>query len=461
MLIPRFSKGRFCSLLFGLGLTLICPIANAQNVNDSVSSSHSLTESSTLTPSQQRVKSMIESTNVISMNPNEKANRDSIESMLNRFYVDQFRHFQDPRAPYFMFLSKNGNLAMGVGGLIRMRGYFDWNGSIPISGFSPYMIQIPKDPTQMKDLAATPAGTGLFFTLLGKSSVFGDYMGFFQADFSGYNNRGFKLKKAYVQFRDWTVGYATTTFEDTGAEPATIDAAGANGINSKTNVLVRYAHTFKGNHWTVAGSFEFPSSSINADGEYTKACDDYVPDLAAFVQYQWAKGESHVRLSGLFRVLTYRDLVTATNHDIVGWGAQASTVIKVIPQLDLFGIASIGQGHASYTTDLGIGNFDLVGDPHTKGKLYAPIAVGYVFGARYYFKSNIFANLSLSEQRYYPKGHPDDDQYKYGLYGAINLYWDITPRFEVGMEYLAGKRMNFNGTHGNANRLTAMAMFSF
>ncbi len=179
--------------------------------------------------------------------------------------------------------------------------------------------------------------------------------------------------------------------------------AGANGVNSKTNVLVRYAHTFKYKHWSVAGSFEFPSSSINADGEYTKACDDYVPDLAAFAQYQWAGGESHVRLSGLFRVLTYRDLVTAKNHDIVGWGAQVSTVLKVIPQLHLYGIASVGQGHASYTTDLGIDNFDLAADPHTKGKLYAPTAVGYVFGVTYYFKSNIFADLALSEQRYYPK----------------------------------------------------------
>lgn len=413
-----------------------------------------------LTPSQQRLKSMVESTHVITMGE-ESSSRDSIEKMLNRFYVDQFRHSQDPRAPYFMFLSKNGNLAMGVGGLIRMRGYFDWNGSIPISGFSPYMITIPKDPTQLRNLAATPAGTGLFFTLLGKNPLLGDFRGFIQGDFSGYNNRGFKLKKAYVQFKDWTVGYATTTFEDTKAKPATIDAAGANGVNSKTNVLVRYAHTFKGDHWSVAGSFEFPSSSKNADGEYTKACNDYVPDLAAFAQYQWAQGESHVRLSGLMRTLSYRDMVQAKNHNIIGWGAQLSTVIKILPQFDVMGIASVGQGHASYTTDLGIGKFDLIGDPHQKGKLYAPTAVGYVFSATYYFKPNFFANLALSEQRYYPKEHLNDDQYKYGLYGAVNLYWDITPRFEVGMEYLAGKRMNFNGSHGNANRITAMAMFSF
>lgn len=440
------------AIVVGIGCAICCGLLP--------SVSYSQNSVGALTPSQQRIKAKIDNTHIITEGGENTSTQDSLIKMLGRFYVDQFRHAQDPNAPYFMFLSKNGNMAMGVGGVVRMRGYFDWNGSIPISGFSPYSIIIPRDPTSTRALAATPAGTGLFFTLLGRNSKVGDYQAFFQADFSGYNSRDFKLKKAYIQAGDWTAGYATTTFEDTKAEPSQIDAAGANGINSKTNVLVRYMHTFK-KKWTFAGSLEFPSSAIDADGTDTKACKDYVPDAAAFAQYQWAGGESHVRVSGLARCLSYRDMLVGKNYNIIGWGAQLSAVVKVIPQLDLYGIASVGRGHASYTTDLGIGNFDLVADPDNKGKLYAPTATGYVFGATYYFTPKLYSNLILSEQRYYPKENPGDSQYKYGLYGAINLYWDITPRFEIGAEYLAGKRMNFNGTHGNANRLTAMFMLSF
>lgn len=413
----------------------------------------------TMTTEESRIKAAIDDTHVITLG-DETAAKDSISRLLNMFYVDQFRHFQDPRAPYFLFLSKSGKVALGVGGLIRMRGYFDWNGSIPINGFSPYFIPIPKDPTSMRRLSATPAGTGLFMTLLGRSSFLGNFMGFIQADFSGYNNRGFKLKKAYFTAGDWTVGYTTTTFEDTKAKPATIDGSGPNGGNSRKNVLVRYSHSFKGN-WNVGGSFEFPSSSIKSDGVYTKGCSDYVPDIAAFLQYQWGGGASHVRFSGLGRVLTYRDLVVGKNHNIIGWGAQLSSIINALPQFNLYGTVTIGKGHESYTTDLANDSFDLIEDPCQKGRLYAPTAVGYVFGAQYYFTKSIFANIALSEQRYYPKENPGDGQYKYGLYGAFNVFWDITPRFEVGMEYLAGKRMNFNGTHGCANRLTAMVMLSF
>ena len=412
-----------------------------------------------LPPDIQRIENMIGSTHVITNASREQ--EDSINRMLNRFYYDQYRHFQDPRAPYFLFMSRNGNLALGVGGVIRMRGYFDWNGSIPTSGFSPYFITIPKDPTHDRSISANPSGTALYFTLLGHNSIFGDYLGYIEAGFSGYNNRDFKLKKAYIQVGDWTAGYATTTFEDTKAEPSTIDGAGANGKNTRTNVLVRYLHTFKGNHWSVAGSFEFPSSSIDADGTYTRACADYVPDIAAFAQYQWDGGSSHIRISGLGRVLTYRNLLAEKNQDIFGWAAQLSGVVKVLPQLNIYGIASIGQGHESYTTDLVGGSFDLIAKPGQVGELYAPTAAGYVFGASYYFSPKLFSNLALSEQRYYPRQNPDNSQYKYGLYGAINLFYDVTPRFEIGAEYLVGKRMNFDGTHGNANRVTAMMMLSF
>ena len=52
--------------------------------------------------------------------------KDSIRRIIEMFYVDQFRHFDDPQAPYFLFMSRDATLAMGVGGAVRMRGYYDW-----------------------------------------------------------------------------------------------------------------------------------------------------------------------------------------------------------------------------------------------------------------------------------------------------------------------------------------------
>ena len=448
--ICQYNPGKIHKIFFIVTFSLLCFSMKGEEVADE--------QWDKLMVQDQRIAMMKNNTHVLysgEQNPS-----DSLERLLNMFYYDQFRHFQDPRAPYFMFMSKKGDLALGVGGQVKVRGYFDWDGSIPNAGFIPYDIQIPKDPTRQNALAASASGTGLFFTLLGNNKVLGNFMAYFQADFSGYNNRGFRIKKAYVTIRDWTAGYATTTFEDTQAEPATVDGSGPNGINSKKNVLVRYMHDFK-KKWRVAGSIEFPSESVSADGTHTAACTPYIPDLAAFVQFQWGGGNSHLRLSGLLRTLSYRDLIQGKNHNITGWGLQLSTVINPVAPLNLFGILSTGQGHASYTTDLGNGDFDLIPVEDVTGKLYAPWAAGLVIGAQYYFNQKIFMNLAFSEQTYYPKMNPKDSSYKYGLYAVGNLFWDITPRFEVGLEYLHGKRMNFNGNNASANRIMGLLMISF
>ncbi|MDE7452652.1 MAG: hypothetical protein K2M52_04945, partial [Paramuribaculum sp.] len=59
----------------------------------------------------------------------EESNRiiDSLRAKVTLFYYDQFRHFSDPDAPYFLFLSRDAQLAMGIGGAVRMRAYYDWD----------------------------------------------------------------------------------------------------------------------------------------------------------------------------------------------------------------------------------------------------------------------------------------------------------------------------------------------
>lgn len=387
--------------------------------------------------------------------------RDSINSLINKFYLDQFRHSQDPKIPYFMFMSKDSSLAMGMGGLIKMRAWYDWNGVLPSSDFNVYDIAIPKNPAEMRKLGWTPSGTAIFFTILGHNKLLGDFMGYIQGNFNGYNNVGFRLKKAYFTFRDWTVGYATSTFCDPAAQPPVLDGQGPNAEMSKTNVLLRWLHTSK--YGLVYGaSVEFASGKPDLSNDsLTQKSPDYLPNLAALLQYQWNGGKSHVRLSGLLRGIPYRDLIAQQNRTIVGWGVQLSAVAKIIRPLTMYGIVSYGAGHASYSGDLSIGNYDLVPRPGKPGELYAPPMLGLTWGATYYFLPNIYATVALGELRYLPLYRPDDSEYKYGLYGAVNCQWNITPRITCGLEYLAGKRMNFDGAHGNANRLNVMAQFSF
>lgn len=387
-----------------------------------------------------------------------KASEDSILYMVSSFYADQYRHFQDPLAPYFLLMSKDAKLAMGIGGAVRMRGWFDWNGSVPTNGFVPYMIPVPKDPGQRRGIGATPDGCAIFMRLIGRNASLGDIMGYIQGNFQG-DGHTFKLKKAYVQLKGFTVGYASTTFEDGDAAAPTIDGAGQNGISSVTRMLVRWDHSFRKN-LDFAVSVELPSSQTDTDGELTKNLKDWFPDFAAYLQYNLPH-DGHLRLSGLMRVLPYRDLVAAKNRNKIGWGVQFSGVVYPINRLALYLEANTGQGYESCTSDLSCGNFDLVADGGTPGRLYAPLAMGLSFGAKYNFLPNLYSCIALGEAHYFPKYSVKGDGYKYGLYGALNLFYEPTPRMQVGIEYLLGARHNFNGEHASANRIDALFQFSF
>lgn len=170
---------------------------------------------------------------------------DSIRALIDKFYYDQFRHFQDPEAPYFLFLSRDTTLAMGIGGAVRMRGYFDWGGAIPASGFAPYLIPMNPDPAKMRKFGTTPAGTCLFFRVIGRNKALGEYSLYIEANFNGYNSRDFHLKKAYATINDFTIGYASSTFSDPAAVPPTVDAQGPNNKLSNTSVLVRWMPRIK------------------------------------------------------------------------------------------------------------------------------------------------------------------------------------------------------------------------
>ncbi len=384
---------------------------------------------------------------------------DSVKSLIEDFYYDQFRHFQDPDAPYFLFMSKDAQLAMGIGGCVRMRGYFDWGGAIPASGFAPYLIPMNPDPAKMKHFDTTPAGTCLFFRVIGRNKTLGYYQLYIEANFNGYQSRDFHLKKAYAVINDFTIGYANSTFSDPAATPPTVDAQGPNNKISPTAVLVRWMPRVR-DRWVFAVSGETPAPQTSTDGTTTEKCDNWMPDWAAFGQYEWARGQ-HVRLSGIVRTLSYRDLIAERNHNVAGWGVQLSSVAHPLPSVTTYVNASYGHGYESLGGDLLIGNYDLVPDKSRPGRLYAPAAYGWNIGVQYNFTHAIFATVTASQTLYCPKDAADPQDYRSGQFYAVNAFWNLTPRMQLGAEFDLGCRKNFSGESRWARRVGVMAQFSF
>ncbi|MCM1491399.1 MAG: hypothetical protein NC095_11345 [Muribaculum sp.] len=388
-----------------------------------------------------------------------QADKDSIRHVIDLFYYDQFRNFQDPDAPYFLFMSKEAGMSLGVGGGVRLRAFYDWNGAMPNNSFAPMQIPIPADPASMKHFGTTASGTYVFLRAMGHNRVLGNYQLYIEGNFTGYGGHDFKLKKAYAMVRDFTFGLATSTFSDPAAQPPIVDAAGSNNQISYSSVLVRYMPTFK-KRWSVGVSAETPATQIGSDNQNTKAVTSWMPDFAALLQYQWAPGQ-HVRLSGIMRTLSYRDLLTAKNHNILGWGVQLSSVAHPHRNLTTYLTFNYGKGYGSLTGDLTYGNYDLVGDPNKSGELYAPASFGWCAGIQYNFSPTVFATVSASQTRYYPRHGVASSEYKYGIFACANVFWYITPRVYAAAEIDWGQRKDFSGLHRHANRANLTAGFTF
>lgn len=394
-------------------------------------------------------------------NEDERPSSDSVQTMLARFYMDQFRNARDPEAPYFTLMSKDANLAMGIGGVINLTGWFDWSGMVEGVDFNPYRIVMPRTPENLRNLSASASGTSIFISIMGRNTPVGDFRAYVEGGFVGYGGMDFTLKKAWFQIQDFTAGYANTTFSDPSAQPNVLNPVGANGKVDKANMLVRYMHTWR-HRWSVAASVEFPSSHQGVQEGLTRKMRDYVPDFAVLGQYAWNRGMSHVRVAAILRQLNYRDLLTERNRHITGWGVHLSAVVRAGQRLTLYALGSVGQGIASYTADLWHGNYDLLPTPDQPGHLYAPTTVGATAGVKVDIAPRLSTTVCAATLRNHAKRTPiDASTYKYGQFLSANIVYYLMPRLQFGLEYLAGKRANYDGETGNVNRLQASAIFSF
>ena len=430
---------RTLRLIFAIALTAACSAAMAQ------------------APVDKQHEELLKNHKIVYFGKGEADSTAQLD-LINRFYINQFRHAQDPRAPYFMLMSRSGNMAMGIGGTIKVIGAYDWDGSMSGTDFSPYNIPIPVNAPNRSLFQASIGSTNIFFSVFGSDKRFGDYQLYVEAKFNG-NRNAFRLNKAYATVRDFTLGLANSTFVDPASQPSTVETDGPNSETDYTTLLFRYMHTF-GKHFTLAASVENPNNEIGtfAHSEGTSA---YMPNFAAFAQYQW--GKQHIRLAAIVKPMRYRNLAADCNQYTTGWGLNLSTIFRPVAPLTVYAAANYGCGISSIVNDLQCGALDLLPYANEVGKMYAPRSFGWYAGLQYNFRPNIFSTIVVSQERMLRKDNTvyDGDGYKYGLYGVANIFWDITPRCQVGAEFDLGKRCNVDGTNRLGYRACALAQFSF
>ncbi len=365
--------------------------------------------------------------------------------------------FEDPAAPRFLFLDKKGEVALGIGGYLKAVGEYDVDGAVDNNDFYTNVIPVPLNPAQRQRFGATAAHSTIFLKMVTRPTKVGRVIVYMQTNFTG-PSYGLRLKQAYVTVGHVTLGKARSTFADAPAMAPTVDDQGPSGQVTAKNMLVQYMSP-SWNGFSFAASAELPDVSFT-EGTQSASISQRFPDIPAYIQYAWDKGSSHIRLSGIMRQLSYRNLATQSNHFVTGYGVQISAITFFTPDFNFFGHYTYGKGIASYVNDLADLGYDLI-PSSAAGALKAPGVAGWTAGLQYNFTPKLFATASYSRAQLYDTAGMSADTYRYAQYIAANVFYNLWGDLRIGAEYLHGTRKNISGISGKANRFEAMLQYSF
>lgn len=378
-----------------------------------------------------------------------------------RVYFDEnmVKGFQQPKAPQFLITDRKSKAVFAIGGFVQFRTGYDFNNVIGNTDFVTYNIPMTSTPSNHERFLMDGSTSRLYFKTLVNTRPLGTIETYIETDFRGGNNV-LRLRQAYIKFLGITLGQTTSLMTDLGSSFNTIDFEGPNAYTYLRNLGIHY-NLDLGKGFSMAAGLEYPTVSATV-GNNAELIPQRIPDIPLYFQYAWAKNQSHVRLTGLLRNMYYYDRVNASTEHQVGYGAQFSTTIKIIPAIQFYGNAIYGKGIGNYVNDLEGNGMDLIPSSSVMGKLDAPETFAWLAGAQFNLTKRMPMTIGYSQVRQYgSENYMQGNGYKLSQYIVGNLFYNINRSFSVGVEYLYGTRYDNNGNFGKANRVQAMAQFNF
>jgi hypothetical protein len=377
----------------------------------------------------------------------------------------------DPRNRKHLELGKQGwisgpgdNTFLRFGGFVQVNFIRDFqNTGYAFGEFVPAGIPVPTDQTS--GMAFDPRATRITFETQTDTKK-GMVNTFISMDFSGSVQPGSiqpRLRQAYVAWIDTKkrnsvlIGQAATTFNDGDVWPESFDLEGPNSMLYLRQVMVRYTFMLsKSDNWIGSIAAEAPTSSI----QYGQGLEDR-PDI--IFTAKWKEKWGHLRFGALGRWLIAESNSGAGRAESLGWGLSFSGQIKVPYRQDNFQFQLVsGQGTGRYIQDLGSASMGQDAVYDSLSVTLTPLdAHGGFVAYQHWWIDNLRTNIGFGYLDVANQQIQDDDALNTTKYLVINTIYSPFNRFDVGLEYYYGQRINKDDNAGHANRLMLAAKYSF
>lgn len=407
---------------------------------------------------------------------------------------DRPPNFRDAQVPHFAIHTEDNKFILTIGGEIQPILGWDLGNELyeragAGSGFVTQQIPVPAPRFKKSDFYINGLNGNVSLQVVGFGGTANQITGFIKVGTDGWSNP-IKLKSAYVAWRGIKAGLATSLFQDELAcQPPMIDPEGPSGEVSASNYLINYTSpVFNG--FRAAIGVEIPTFN-SSNGRYLgrdykvfqgkdildqPVCDptaynQMVPDIPLWVE--WAKDDGNrIRVSGILRTLSYRDLIAQKRRTVMGWGVMLSGNFTPIRQLSFCAQAIYGKGIGNYIQDMAGVPLSFTPASADPGYLKATPQMGLVFGVTWNINKRWQMNAVYSMSRMwdvdtyaYAEGMAEGNtgafnNYRYCNYVGANVFYNISSFFQVGMEYIYGQRKTYYQGSAHDSRISAAVAFT-
>lgn len=376
------------------------------------------------------------------------------DSTLIPFWEEQSDWFRNSEIPSFVFVSPGRKFSLGIGGYVNLTASYDFDGIVDNIDFVPFDINIPNN-SFVTDQYQMYANTSLVYFKIVQKTSNGNLVGYLSSNFRGEGNT-LGIFQVYVKYMGIEFGQDWSSFTDVASWPTTVNYLALNSMPEVLNPLIKYSKKFK-DGWQFGISAEMPD--FTTAYENTLSLNQNTPDIPGYLQYSFDK--SHLRLSGIFRNLLYRDTLNNNNESVIGTGISLTGNINITKKAQVYFQGLIGKGLGQYVEDLTTDELNVVPDSDNPGMLDALPVYSYYGALQYNFSPDLFAGIMYSQVKVQPDNFSSPSFYSYSSQITANVFWNFLPSAQLGLEYCRGRRVNQNGEKGNANRAEFMMQYNF
>ena len=364
---------------------------------------------------------------------------------------------QQPDLPGFWELP-NTEFWMKVGGYVKADVIYDVSGTRDPDQFLMSTIPVEGDPDYQ---------AGGYLHLMAKETRFnfdfrriaeGEFpvRAFFEGDFFSEGNR-FRLRHAYVEAGEFTVGQTWTTLSTLSILPFFIDFAAGDALFGGRSAQVRWTRQVNDGWKLAVGLEELAFKGIDNPDDQPGSAGIRLPLLAFRADYAWETGTFIIGSSASeLRWSAGPDGPNASALQLSGLVAVQQTLpTGTTLMAHLSGGVGAGENVIAFAGSRA--NAVLLPD----GTLEAMPVLAFIAGVTQPWTDELSSDLSVAYGWLDAPPSRDPDALMNGGIAHLNLVWRPFPAFAAGIEYMWGGQRATSDAFGRASRFQAMTALYF